>query len=270
MAPSVAKKENNIEIPFVSGSAPIADDSLVSASALPPMPPIQHELSEAMRSIKPGIALLPLSAQKMPQAMRDQYMKDLDSLKKTGSLSGGVITHEFARADDLITNLLNKGISNIQYDLAIIPTNLPLLLGPEFALIGADTQAKYIENYGWTGYFQILKNKKTNQMIELSEDQYDVLNGDGAQGTSDFINSKILDYPAVFQSIKNGMDIIYDCDWFVGTRQFKLSTKNFSPQEMTTVAQNITLAYLAMPNKGWKKPIPVLSPRGPFFQASEP
>lgn len=173
-----------------------------------------------------------------------------------GSMSGGVLTDQFSRVDDLSSRLLSKGLPSIQQGLAINPTNLQQLLGNTFVLVGADTQAKYINDLGWTGYFQIFFNNQSKQMVELSENQFDTAAGDGVQQASDFINSRVLNYPAVFQYIKlNASSYLYEFQWFVGDRVFMLTTKNLSQQEAQSIAENITRAHLLMPNKGWKNPM---------------
>lgn len=248
-------KINNVRqgLPIPTPEKPVSASNEVIASS--PMHHAEYPAAEdALKSIKPGIALLPLSAQKIPQDLRDRINHDLENLRKTGSMSGGVVTDQFSRVDDLSKSLLNKGFFNIQRELAINPTNLYQFLGNGFVLIGADTQAKYITDKGWTGYFQIFSNNQKNQMIELSENQFDPAAGDGVQQASDFLNSKVLNYPAVFQYIKlDNNSYIYEFQWFVDARVFMLTTKNFSQQDAQTIAESITQAYLSMPNKGWKE-----------------
>lgn len=86
-------------------------------------------IEAAMRSIKPGIVYLPLMQMNLPLELQEKMRQELNNLRKTGSMSGGVVTSEFGRADEFNATLQSKGKEKIQKELAIIPTDLSSILG---------------------------------------------------------------------------------------------------------------------------------------------
>lgn len=212
-----------------------------------------YVIENAMGSIKPGVNYVPLSEQNLPLELKAKMARDLNNLRNTGSLSGGVTPLGFLRLDEMSGNLEREGKNKLEGALAIIPTNSSTFLSSDAFLLGADVQAKYIPDRGWSGYFQIFKNGQ--QFVEISESQFESHVGDGAQQTTDFLNEKIMGYPAVFQYRKiNDGSYEFDIQWFVGNRVFDLTTRNFTRQDIFEMARSVTANYLQMPNEGWKSP----------------
>lgn len=188
--------------------------------------------------------------------MMEDFRRQIDRLKKTGSMSGGELTHEFSYVSALKKSLAEKGLKEIKASLAILPTDLGRILGSSFTLIGADSQSKYIESKGWTGFFQVFKSNNDLKMIELSENQMETRAGDGGEAPQELVNFYITGgYAATYEYIKNPEGgYVYNLNWFAKEREFQLTTKFMSQQEAVAIAEAVTALFNAMPNDGWAYP----------------
>lgn len=212
-------------------------------------------IPEIMERPPSGVSMQSLKDSKLPLEIKKKFERELELLKRTGSMSGGVLTHEFSRLDEMRQALEDKNLDQQKASLAIHPTTLVEILGGDYKLIGANTQSKHIPYKGWTGFFQIAEKQFTPIMVELSERQIEPQAGDGAQGISDFINDQVNGQPATVEVIKlDKSGYVYNIDWSFGNRLFTLTTKNLSRQESLTIAERITSQFQSFPNEGWKKP----------------
>lgn len=199
-----------------------------------------------------GIHLIALKDASLPAAILAETLKSIENLKKTGSFSGGELTHEFSRQNDLSDALKEaSSLQNIYAKLSIYPTELNLVLDASYRVVGAVASDKYIENKGWTGLQQIYVSEV--RKVELSESQIQPEDGDAMQVFKEAMNRTIMDYPATFERLKTKKsEPVYNVHWNVHNRNYSLSTMNLSEQETLEIAEKITNQYLSMSNNGMK------------------
>lgn len=102
--------------------------------------------------------------------------------------------------EDLARRLVEQGLDGLVAQLAITPSALASLLGPPFRWVGADVQGKAVAKLGRVGFFQVFQAPSTDQWVERSERQYDVLGGDGAVISPEFFNGSVLQHPAITET----------------------------------------------------------------------
>ena len=190
----------------------------------------------------------------------------LHNFKQFGSTSGGKVTTEFANAESLKESLSQKGEHAILHGIAINPVQLANILGPSFQLVGANDQAKFIPNLGWSGYVQFLSDATNNRHVELSEEQLETELGDGADSIIEFNNALVGNTPAFLQMVKdeNGYSV-HSMEWHDGERVFILATKNFVESSVVSLAKQIQDSYRMLPHGGWKTPYR-LDPSNPLHR----
>ena len=210
---------------------------------------------EQIPSMPPGLHLMPLDQQQMPEEVRHKILEELRNLRETGSTSGGRKTHEFAQTDYLSRQLQAKGYDSLVRDLAIIPSNLIGALGGGWELVGADVQAKLVTGLGWSGFGQVVRAPSSNRMVELSEMQFDVLGGDGAVISPEIFNGTVGQHPATIEVVRDddGSEL-FTFSWIVADRRFSMSTKGLTRDEAAAVALRISQAREGMPHNGWQQP----------------
>ncbi len=243
----------------MSGERP-ARDALSASPWQPPgpRPDAMTALASHAPTIEPppierGVKYVPLAQQRLPAEWKAHLQTQLDNLRVTGSLNGGRITHEFALLGPLSETLQKKGLSKLLAQLAVEPTDLRAVLGPSYVVIGADVQGKWVEKRGALGFFQILRSVSGNQMVELSENQLDVLGGDGTVVASEFQNDKVGEFPATLERLtdSNGARL-HNLQWIAKDRTFHLTARNMDAEEVRQLATAITQQFEAMRFGGWK------------------
>lgn len=220
--------------------------------------------------IERGVKYLPLDQQQLPHEWKQHLREQLRNLRETGSLSGGKVTHEFSLLGPMADNLRNKGIDQLRSQLAIQPSDLGQVLSSAFHLVGADIQGKQVEGLGAAGFFQILRNPGTGQLVELSENQLDVLGGDGTVIAPEFQNDRVDQFPATLERVvdRDGATL-HNLQWVAKDRTFHLSTRNLSADETRQVALGISQRFLAMSNDGWRRRYDY-DPENPMHRLARP
>jgi hypothetical protein len=194
----------------------------------------------------------------------------LKNLHETGSLSRGQVTHEFSLLGPMSENLQKKGLKNLLAQLAIEPSDLRAILGASYVLVGADSQGKWVEKRGAAGFFQILRNVSGNQMIELSENQLDVLGGDGTVLAPEFQNDKVGSFPATLERLADAQgSTLHNLQWVAKDRTFHLTARNMDADEIRQLATAITRRFVAMPFDGWRTAYDY-DPENPLHRVARP
>lgn len=226
--------------------------------------------SPSMPVIERGVNYVPLDQQQLPDEWKQHLREQLRNLRETGSLSRGKITHEFSLLGPMADNLHRKGIDKLRSQLAIQPSELGQILGPTFLLVGADVQGKLIEDRGAAGFFQIHRNPANSQMVELSENQLDVLVGDGTVLAPELQNDTVAGVPATMEKLvdKDGAQV-HNLQWAARNRTFHLTTKNMTIDETRQVAAGITQRLGAMPFDGWRA-LYEYDPENPMHRIARP
>ncbi len=203
--------------------------------------------------IERGVKYVPLNEQSLPAEWKTHLQAQLKNLRETGSLSRGKVTHEFASLGPMSENLQKKGLKNLLAQLAIEPSDLRTALGPSYVLVGADSQGKWVEKRGAAGFFQILRNVAGNQMIELSENQLDILGGDGTILAPEFHNDMVMTFPATLEQLVDPQGSpLHNLQWVAKDRIFHLTTRNMESEEVRQLATVITQRFVAMDHGGWR------------------
>lgn len=213
---------------------------------------------------------LPLDQQQLPDDWKQLLRDQLRNLRETGSLSGGKVTHEFSLLGPMANNLRSQGIDKLRSQLAIQPSDLGRVLGPAFQLVGADVQGKLVEGMGAAGFFQIQRNPTTGQMVELSENQLDVLGGDGTVIAPEFQNETVGQFPATLEHLvdRDGAPL-HNLQWVAKDRTFHLTTRNMTADETRQVAAAISQRFLALPFDGWRQRYEY-DPENPVHRVARP
>lgn len=205
-------------------------------------------------ALPPGVSYLPLELQQLPEDVKEQLRGAAEALKKTGSLAGGRRTHEFAQVDYFVQQLREKGWGRLLQQLAITPTDLAGALGHEFLLVGADLVGKEVGQLGRAGLYQVLRSHG-QQWVELSEEQLDVLSGDGTVIAPEMINGQVGEYPATIEHLTDHRgEVLINLQWIVRNRSLFLTTKNMQAEQSLGLARAITRGIEAMPHEGWRVP----------------
>lgn len=224
--------------------------------ALPPgstalLPP---RASSSTPAIPRGVNYVPLADQQLPDEWKAHLQTAIKNLRETGSFNRGKVTHEFALLGPMSESLQKKGLKTLLGELAITATDLSTILGPSYVMVGADSQGTQMENKGALGFFQILRNVSGNQMIELSENQLDVLGGDGAMIPTEYLNDKMGDLPATLERLVDAQGaVLHNIQWAAKDRTFQLTAKNMETDEVRQVATAITQRFKAMAFDGWRQ-----------------
>lgn len=204
--------------------------------------------------IERGVKYVPLNEQSLPAEWRAHLQAQLKNLRETGSLSRGKVTHEFALLGPMSENLQKKGLKKLHGQLAINPSDLRAILGPSYVVIGADSHGKWIDKRGAAGFFQILRNVSGSQMIELSENQLDVLGGDGTVLAPEFQNDLVMNFPATLERLTDPQGaMVHNLQWVAKDRTFHLTTRNMESDEVRQLATAITHRFVAMTFGGWRE-----------------
>lgn len=245
-----------------AGQASATGSGIVSASTA--------AASAGIPQIERGVKYLPLDQQQLPQDWKQLLREQLRNLRETGSMSGGKVTHEFSLLGPMADNLRSKGIDKLRSQLAIQPSDLGRILGPAFHLVGADVQGKLVEGLGAAGFFQIQRNPTTGQMVELSENQLDVLGGDGTVITPEFQNETIGSFPATLERLvdRDGTPL-HNLQWVAKDRTFQLTTRGMTADETRHVASAINQGFMGMPFDGWRKRYEY-DPENPLHRTARP
>lgn len=234
------------------------------------LPTANSTWATAPLAIEPGVKYLSLEQQQLPAEWKQHLRDQLRNLRETGSLSGGKVTHEFSLLGPMADNLRHKGIDKLRSQLAIQPSDLGRVLGPSFHLVGADVQGKWVEGLGAAGFFQIQRNPTGNQMVELSENQLDVLGGDGTVIAPEFHNDSVGQFPATLEKVldRDGTPL-HNLQWAAKDRTFHLTTRNMTADETRQIAAGITQRLMAMPFEGWRQRYEY-DPENPVHRTARP
>ncbi len=220
--------------------------------------------------IERGVKYVPLAQQSLPAEWKAHLQAQLKNLQETGSLSRGKVTHEFALLGSMSESLQKKGLKNLLAQLAIEPSDLGAILGPSYVLVGADSQGKWMEKRGAAGFFQILRNASGNQMVELSENQLDVLGGDGTVLAPEFQNDKVGSFPATMERLTDAQGFtLHNLQWVANDRTFHLTTSNMEADEVRQLAAAITQRFVAMNHGGWRTAYDY-DPENPLHRIARP
>lgn len=199
-------------------------------------------------------------------ALLKQLRGELENFRNFGSVGKGRVTIEFERSDALRDALSKKGLNNLLNGLAFNPVHMTNILGPGFALTGADDQGKLVTQRGWSGLFQSLSESGTGRQVELSELQVETKLGDQTEIVTEFLNDQVGDVRASVQSMKDASgNEVYSVQWSDGDRAFTLNTKLFGRSEAVELAAQVLTRYRQLPYQGWKTPY-VLDPNNPLHR----
>jgi hypothetical protein len=204
--------------------------------------------------MKPGIHIVPLDQQPLPAEWKEEKRQQIRNLRDKGSMSGGKVSHEFERVGVLTDHLRKNGIEKLRALLGIQPTELGTVLGGSFTLVGADATGKDVERMGRAGFFQIYRNPTTDQMVELSELQYDVLSGDGAVITPELHNDRVGVSPATTEELADDRGAtLVNVQWMSKDRAFHLTARNMPREQARQLAQSVNQGFMSMPFGGWRE-----------------
>lgn len=220
--------------------------------------------------VQRGVHYVPLEQQQLPAEWKAHLREQLRNLRETGSMSRGKITHEFSLMGSMSASLRRKGWEKLMSQLAIQPSDLRQVLGTSFVLVGADVQGTEIEGRGAAGFFQVLRHPTTGQLIELSENQLDVLMGDGIAFSPEFQNDRVGQIPATLEQLADSDGAaVHNLQWAARNRTFHLTTKGLPADEVRRVAQEVTQRLVAMPFDGWRRPYDY-DPENPLHRIARP
>jgi hypothetical protein len=196
----------------------------------------------------------------------EQLREDLDNFQKYGSIGKGKTIIEFEAVKERAASLEKKGLDSLLQGLAINPVQLADILGPDFSLIGADDQGKFISNKGWNSFIQIAESGTSGKQVELSEFQIESQLGDTTEVIEEFLNGNVADVRAMIQTMKDPAGkMVVSVQWNEGERSFTLNTKSFTLKESTDLAAEVLKQYRSLPHNGWKQPY-VLDPDNPLHR----
>lgn len=196
----------------------------------------------------------------------EQLREDLENFQKYGSIGKGKPTIEFEAVKDRAASLERKGLEALLQGLAFNPIQLSKILGPDFSLIGADDQGKFISSKGWNSFIQIAESGTTGKQVELSEFQIESQLGDTTEVIEEFLNGNVADVRAMIQTMKDPAGkMVVSVQWNEGERSFTLNTKSFTLKESTDLAEEVLKQYRSLPHNGWKQPY-VLDPENPLHR----
>lgn len=179
----------------------------------------------------------------MPASEKEDLKKDIENLRKSGSFSGGRITHEFAKADAARQQLARAGgEQKFKEGLSYTPLKFEQLLGSGFRLAGADYAGALVEGRGFgAGYYLY---EAANAKVEISETP---LGGEGGARNvmilAETVNHYITGKPATLETLagRRGEPIV-NIHWNSNARNYSMSTMNMDREAAIQLAERISQA----------------------------
>lgn len=228
--------------PQKSENPPIQTNANIS-NAVPIKANDVENLITSLKNPNPNLVYVSLAKSELPPAEIQDLTQRSENLQKSGSLSGGKITHEFSQTDSFKKELIKQGtLEAIVKKLNFSPTDINAVLGDGFKLVGAGYSGAF-NNGKYNSIFRTYQNS-TNKRFEINE-MYVPLNGDTTLVTyHELINFNLNGYPATFQKLKTADNqAIYDLDVNVKNRSFSVSSAGFSETEfLQTCAKIVSFA----------------------------
>jgi hypothetical protein len=90
-------------------------------------------------------------------------------------------------------------------------------------------------------------------MVELSENQLDILGGDGTVLAPEFHNDQVGNFPATLEQLDDPQGSpLHNLQWVAKDRIFHLTARNMSTDEVRQLAAAITQRFVAMDHGGWR------------------
>ncbi|WP_201538766.1 hypothetical protein [Psychrobacter immobilis] len=190
-----------------------------------------EKLVQSLNSMGNDIKYLGVAESGLPPFEIDNLMQDYDNLNRYGSYSGGKITNEFARTNDFKDALKkNGGLENILKKLNFTPTDIGVLLGNGFNLVGADYSGAFNEGK----FNSIFRSYESNsgKRFEINEMYLTPENNYSLNVYTESINFYLAGHPATLQSLKGADNKeIYNIDFAVNKRLFSISSEGFTYSE---------------------------------------
>lgn len=175
----------------------------------------------------------------LPQSEINNSKRDFDNLNKYGSYSGGAITHEFTKVDDFKVALQKNGsLQNILTKLSFVPTEIGVLLGSDFELIGADYSGTLNEGKFNSIFMYYEDNNKkkfeVNELYLIPDNNYSL------NVYTESINFYLAGRPATLQNLKSSDNKeIFNIDFNVNRRVFSISAEGFNHSEFLRISKKI-------------------------------
>lgn len=198
---------------------------------------------------EPGFEVQSVITADMPEMARDELKNDIENLRKTGSFSGGKLTHEFSKAVSARKELAKVGgIDGFVKNLSYKPINYGQALGPGFNLVGVDYAGPLVEGKGFgAGYYLYEAGVGKVEISEMS------LGGDGGANitiVAETVNQYIGGKPATLEVLVGaGGERIFNVHWNANSRSYSMSTMNLEKEAAIQLAERISQLADAMDGK---------------------
>jgi hypothetical protein len=197
---------------------------------------------------KVGVHFTDLNSSPLPESEKSSIREAMNNLNRTGSSSGGIITHEFQNSDYYKKRLQELGgINGIQGNLNFQPTNMKFLDG--YSLVGGDYSGSYVEKSGFNSIYSLYENPN-GAKIEVSETYLNPATSSVLEFYKEGLNYNINNVPMTLENLKDASgNQIYDATWVSNDRVYSLSSENITKENVSEIVGNIINSKVINPPK---------------------
>lgn len=198
-------------------------------------PPSSADLMALSRQAADGVVYLPLVESTLPQEIKDNVVQDMARLKRTGSLSGGQITHEFSHLTE------KRAALNKDQALNFTPTEIGKLI-QDMPLTGKWYSGAFNDGK-YNSLYRLYESADGQRKFEITEMYLDAENGSSMEVFYESLNHQVNQVPMTFEHLKSAQgEQIYNASFNHRSRYYSLSSLGLSRAEVDLILKALTQA----------------------------